>query len=178
VFAFVPKPFQLPNDIYGLTVGLRRVLESSGIPDTLGDVTENVDAAAAAKETPGLIRSLLRNLDNMGQLLTGSLPLGSFVQRLATALKVDTMPPPTDEGLEDLFGILRTRLNVANAVRGGVREYIDNVQALVLGLGESIPSTLGPLADKLKLLEPELLKKLGFNSAPSFQLKDEETMES
>jgi hypothetical protein len=81
----------------------------------------------AAEEGPGLIRNLMRNIDEIGLPLKGAMPLVSVAESLARHLGAEPMPPATDEGLEELFRILKQKREARLGVRNEIKQYCDYV---------------------------------------------------
>jgi hypothetical protein len=155
IFALLPlSNCHIPADIYGLSLGLRRIFESETIPDSLGDLARDIDASeiklSPIEERPGLVRSLLAQGEEMVRMLNGSMPLVSIVETLARELAIDPAPPATDDGLVELLGILRRRIDATAGVSANFRKYAEGVQALLQGISKSLPATLDPLLEQLR----------------------------
>jgi hypothetical protein len=155
VFALVPRvKYELPSDVYGLALGLRRVFEGEALPESLGDltvqITEDQIAQLSAEGSPGLVESLLVHAQQIGAMLNSSIALETVVEMLANQLAITELPPPTDEGMLELFEILQNRLAQMATVKSSFRKYFDSVRSLLDGIAKSLPATLDSIVAELR----------------------------
>jgi ABC-type transporter Mla subunit MlaD len=154
LFRLLPDPkMPLPENLYGLALGLRRFLEATDIPQTLGDLTEDLPLSAIAlpeSTSPGLVPFLLSTCQNLGQMLNSSMPLATLVDYLSSCLSVNPPPPATDAGFTSLTQELSRQLRQRDEVKSRFSKYADAVQSLLAGIAKSLPRTLDSLVETLR----------------------------
>jgi predicted nucleic acid-binding Zn-ribbon protein len=154
LFLLLPKiNIPLPDNLYSLALGLRRVLETNDIPQTLGDLTEDLSPAAITlPESPslGLVPYLLSSCEDLGQMLNNAMPLSTVVEYLSDHLAVSPVPPATDAGFEALTNELKKQLRARDEMKSRFTKYADNVQSLLAGVAKSLPHTLDSLVETLR----------------------------
>jgi hypothetical protein len=134
-----------------MVLGLRRFFQADTVSQSLGDLSANVDSTDLPNPPPmGILRTLLLQCEQMGQLLNTAMPLESIVDVLAGRLNVSPVPPPTDEGFEAILDELSARLKQKEDLRRKFLRYTETVHSLLSGIGKSLPHTLDHLVEELK----------------------------